>query len=121
MKTDPFMPNEEFISEAVQPMAGTFDARPMGRGEPGLPLGFRWRNTKYHIRSLLRNWKSSEQEGGVGELYLRRHWYTIDTDADVRMTLYCERQARSRRQPKQRWFLFSLSRPDSPDDHCVGA
>jgi hypothetical protein len=99
--------NEEFISEPIIPAPGTADTRAMGRGEPGLPKRFTWRDEDYAVVETLASWKSSAREGGVGELYLRRHWYKIRTDGGERMTLYCERQARSRARRKMRWFLYS--------------
>ncbi len=102
---------EEFVSEPITPAAGTGDIRAMGRGEPGLPSGFTWRNRPYVITAILKAWKSSSPEGGTGRLYLRKHWYLVQTDVGPRMTLYCERQTRNRRNPKGRWWVYSIQRP----------
>lgn len=102
---------EEFVSEPITPAAGTGDIAAMARGEPGLPSRFAWREREYVITAVLKAWKSSAPEGGTGRLYLRRHWYTVQTDAGLRMTLYCERQARNRRNPKARWWLYSIRTP----------
>lgn len=99
--------DEEFISEAITPAPGTADVRAMGRGEPGLPRRFTWRDHEYAVVETLMTWKTSAREGGVGELYLRRHWYKVLTACGDRMTLYCERQARSRARRKVRWFIYS--------------
>lgn len=100
---------EQFISEPITPAPGTADARAMGRGEPGLPTRFTWRDTEYTVAEVINVSKSSSREGGTGDLYLRRHWYTIRTTSGDIMTLYCERQARDRQRAKSRWFLYTLS------------
>jgi hypothetical protein len=41
-------------------------------------------------------------------MYLRRHWFEILTDSGMRMTIYCERQARNRGKPKARWWIYSV-------------
>jgi hypothetical protein len=99
---------EEFVSEPVTPAAGTGDIAAMGRGEPGLPSGFTWHGREYVITAVLKAWKSSSREGGTGRLYLRKHWYLVETDAGSRMTLYCDRQTRNRRNPKARWWIYSF-------------
>jgi hypothetical protein len=40
---------EEFVSEEIVPVAGTFDPAAMAKGAPALPARFRWRNTEYTI------------------------------------------------------------------------
>ena len=99
--------DEEFISEPITPAPGSADTRAMARGEPGLPDRFTWRDLEYRVVETLSVWKTSSREGGVGELYLRRHWYKVLTDRGDRLTLYCERQTRNRARPKARWFIYS--------------
>ncbi len=97
---------DEFISEPIDPEPGSFDAAGMARGEPGLPARFSWRGREFRVSEILRTWKTSAREGGVGELYLRRHWWRIRTVCGEEMTLYAQRQARGRR----RWYLYTLAR-----------
>jgi len=99
---------DEFVSEPIAPVPGTADIGAMARGEPGLPARFTWRDTEYAVKAVIKAWKSSSCEGGTGKLYLRRHWYMIQTDPAYEMTIYCERQARNRRAPKSRWWLYSV-------------
>jgi hypothetical protein len=99
---------DEFVSEAIQPEPGSFDTAGMGRGEPGLPHAFTWRGDRYVVAELISAWKTSSPD--AGELYLRRHWYTVRVETGLQMTLYCERQARSRRAAKSRWWLYSITR-----------
>jgi hypothetical protein len=95
----------EFVSEALTPVAGKFDASAMSRGEPGLPRQFDWRKTRYDVVKVISTWKTSTADRG--EMYLRRHWFSIETSTGDVMTIYCERQARSEKA-KSRWWLYSI-------------
>ncbi len=110
----------EFISEAILPTPGGFDAEAMARGEPGLPAGFRWRERTFQIRRRQSQWKQSGPEIGRyrGESYLRRHYYSLVMDDGAVWTVYFVRQTprnrstRSACSPtaaaKQRWFLYAI-------------
>ena len=98
---------EQFVSEAVEPVAGAFDPAAMSRGEPGVPMRLTWRGVEYRVIQVEQTWKTSTPDRG--ELYLRRHWFRVRCESGQRMTLYCERQAKSGRRPKARWWLYSLS------------
>ena len=50
---------EEFISEPIEPVEGTFDTAGMTRGEPGLPGRFIWRDKEYTVAEVLEKWKES--------------------------------------------------------------
>ena len=97
----------DFVSEPIVPDPGTADASAMSRGEPGLPRSFTWRDNHCTIARLISKWKTSTRERG--DLYLRRHWYEIETTGGLRMTLYCERQTKNRKNPKARWWLYTIS------------
>ena len=99
---------EEFVSEPVEPKPGSFDAAAMSRGEPGLPKEFTWRGTRYAVARLLSTWKTSTADRG--EMYLRRHWFRVETATGEQMTLYCERQARNLKKPKARWWVYTVTR-----------
>ena len=96
---------EQFVSEAIVPRPGSFDAAAMARGEAGVPHEFTWRGTAYVVARVTAAWKSSTAERG--EMYLRRHWYAVETLGGEQMTIYCERQARSAKRPAKRWWLYS--------------
>ena len=100
------MGEETFVSEAVEPEAGTFDAAAMSRGEPGLPRLFTWRGRRFDVARVVRTWKTSTADRG--EMYLRRHWFEVIAATGERLTLYCERQARTRDRPKARWWLYTI-------------
>jgi len=101
------MSEETFVSEAVTPEPGSFDAAAMSRGEPGLPRVFTWRGRRFEVAGVLSTWKTSTPERG--ELYLRRHWFEVSVASGERMTLYCERQAKNRNKPKSRWWLYKFT------------
>jgi hypothetical protein len=99
----------DFISEPIIPDPASFDPAAMSRGEPGLPSRFTWRGHTYTIATIVKAWKSTGTDRG--EVYLRRHWYTVRTADGHEMTLYCERQTKDRAHPKRRWWLFSRTTP----------
>lgn len=103
----------DFISEPIQPLKGTWETAPMGRGEPGLPAGFTWRSETRRIVRELERWKQSSPEGGRpgNEVYLRRHCYRLLMDDDSVWEIYFTRQA-AKPGPKQpRWFLYTREEP----------
>lgn len=100
---------EKFISEPMTPRPGTGDSAGMARGEPGLPRLFTWREQEYMIVDVIRRWKTSGScRNGADEMYLRRHWYKIVTDPPMIMTVYCDRQAKDRKRPKARWWVYTV-------------
>ena len=100
-------PPEEFVSEPIVPVPGSFDAGAMSRGEAGVPRRFTWRGRELVVEQLLSSWKSSTADRG--EMYLRRHWFAVRTTTGERMTLYCDRQAHNTKRPKSRWWIYSAA------------
>ncbi len=104
--------SEEFVSEPIVPVAGTFDATGMMRGEPGLPSRFVWREQEYTTANVLEAWKETGPcRSGGPEQYLRKHWFKIRTADGLEMTIYFQRQPRTKRQDKKRWWLYTVKRP----------
>jgi phosphoribosylglycinamide formyltransferase-1 len=102
--------SEEFVSEQIEPVAGTSHTTAMSRGEPGLPGRFVWRGKEYTVIEMLQSWKQSGPcKSGGGEVYLRKHWFKIKTTDGLEMTIYFERQPRSKQQSKKRWWLYTIS------------
>jgi hypothetical protein len=102
--------SEEFISESIEPVAGTSRTAAMSRGEPGRPGRFIWRGKEYTVAEVLQSWKQSGPcKSGSGEMYLRKHWFKIKTANGLQMTIYFERQPRSKQQSKRRWWLYTIS------------
>jgi len=105
--------SDEFIGEAVTPVAGTFETAAMTRGEPALPARFSWRGQQYSTAEVLEVWKETGPcRSGGGEQYLRKHWYRIRTGDGLVMTIYFERQPRSKSRNKTRWWLYAVERSD---------
>ncbi len=103
---------EEFVSEPIVPVEGTFDSAGMTRGEPGLPGRFVWRQQEYTVADVLEAWKETGPcKSGSPEQYLRKHWFRVRTGDGLEMTIYFERQARTKQQGTQRWWLYTVDRP----------
>ncbi len=98
---------EQFISEPITPVPGTFDPRGIAQGEPGLPTRFTWRGEEYTVDEVLTVWKTSTPEGGSGEVYLRRHWWELRTTTGHIMKIYFERQ-KKHKNAKNRWFVYTV-------------
>ena len=100
---------EKFISEQIIPVSNAIDVEGMSRGEPGFPFRFKWRETEYSVEEILEKWKGTAQcSHGSNEIYLRKHWFKIVTTTGENMKIYFERQPKSKRQVKSRWWLFSV-------------
>ncbi len=98
-----------FVGERIAPSAGTADASGMARGEPGLPREFSWSGTTYVVAEVLERWKTTGPcTSGADEQYVRRHWFRVRVESGEEMTLYFERQARSAREAKSRWWLYTV-------------
>ncbi|NOT02318.1 MAG: cytoplasmic protein [Phycisphaerales bacterium] len=100
----------EFVSEAIRPAGGGFDTSAMGRGEPGLPNAFVWRDRTYTIESCVARWKESQRTGGPadGQIYLRRHCYRLRMNDGTEWEVYFTRQPSSTGSARTRWFLLSV-------------
>jgi len=103
---------DEFVSEPIDPDAGTFDAAAMARGEPGLPGGFTWRERHYTIVAVLADWKESEAEGHRrgAELYYRKRHFRVRVDTGEVMSIYAVRHVKRGESAKRRWWLKSVER-----------
>lgn len=100
---------EEFVSEPIEPDAGTFDAAAMARGEPGLPAGFTWRGRHYSITAVLAEWKESEAwDHAGGERYYRKRHFRVRVDSGEIMSIYAVRHIKRGQSAKRRWRLFSI-------------
>jgi len=101
---------DEFVSAAIQPVAGTIDAALMSTGQPGLPRQFRWGSQTIQIARVLKTWRETGPcHHGSGERYVRKHWFEVLTDSGDTMQIYFEQQPRSRGN-KRRWWLFTIDK-----------
>jgi hypothetical protein len=102
-------PSRQFVGERLLPAFGTGDAAAMSHGEPGLPRLFSVHGRTYEVLGVLEKWKSTGPcRSGADEVYLRKHWYKVLTRPAAVMTIYCDRQARDRKHPKARWWVFTV-------------
>lgn len=110
--------SEEFVSEPIEPEAGTFSPELMASGLAGLPGAFTWRGRRYEIVECLEHRKISAAEGHKvgGERYLRRQQFLVRLDSGQTATIYVTRQAaagtgRGGRgaAARRRWFLYTIS------------
>ena len=101
-------PRKEFVSEAIDPVEGSFATSSMAAGEPGLPLRFRWHGTEYEVSRVLETWKTTGGcRSGGDEQYVRKHWFRVEVAGGTQMEIYFDRQPRSR-QGRQRWWLAAI-------------
>ena len=93
------------IAEDIVPEPGSFDARTMARGVPGVPRRFSWRGDDYEVAEVLRSWKElSDAPDGGGDRYVRRHAFLVRTTDGKEMRLVADRSGRR----TARWVLHSL-------------
>ena len=112
--------SEQFISAAIQPVVETIDTTRMSRGEPGLPRQFRWGSQTIEIQQVLRTWRETGPcHHGSDDRYVRKHWFEVLTDSGDTITIYFERQPRSRKG-KSRWWLFSIDPSPPPHERRSG-
>jgi hypothetical protein len=108
----PPMPRKQFVSESIEPVAGSFITKATAGGEPALPLRFVWRGATYEVAQVLSAWKATgPSKESVRERYLRKHWFRVLTTTGAEMEIYFERQARGR-QIRQRWWLATIIEPE---------
>ncbi len=93
-----------FVSKAITPEGGSFDADRISTGEPSLPRSFEYDGVQLVVKELRRTWKSTKTDRG--DVYVKRHWFEFETTDGRTATVYFDRGAK-RGQP--RWFLFTLS------------
>lgn len=98
---------ERFVSEAIEPEAGAFDAAAMATGEPALPARFRWRGRDYEVAEVLERRRELTPPSFESDRYLRKHWFRIRTRCGAVMRIYFQRRAKDVRGGK-RWWLYTI-------------
>lgn len=93
-----------FVSEPVDVASFSDDA--VGRGEPGAPQSFAWRDETYAVAKLLRVWKGTKNDRG--DAYVRRHYFEVVLADGRTAVLYFERQAK---RDAPRWWLYTIAEP----------
>ena len=101
-----------FVSETLVPLEASFDTAMMARGEPGVPLKFRWRKRAWDVVQVL---ESGREHGdcahGSGERYVRKHVYRVLT-ADGWLLRLCFQRSfgRGRFRMTSRWWVQSVEK-----------
>ncbi len=110
----------EFVGERITPDPGALTSRGMAIGEPALPSSFTWRGRRYAVAEVLEKWRTtgpcrhgSIRPNGRPEQYVRKHWFRVRTTDGTEMKLYFERQARSGRERTARWWLYTMTEPET--------
>jgi hypothetical protein len=98
-----------FVSEAIEPKAGSFDPATIARGEPSLPSDFTWRGEEVAVAEVRKTWRSHKVDRG--DKYVKRHYFEFLARDGRTMTVYCERQAKT---GAPRWWLYALADPNEP-------
>jgi hypothetical protein len=91
-----------FVSAPLVPAGDGFVTAPSGN-EPPVPRAFRWGDRTLAIASVLRTWRSTKTDRG--DAYLKRHWFELQTEDNVRVEVYYDREAR-RGAPA--WWLYAI-------------
>lgn len=112
------MNSEQFISEPITPEAGSFSTELMARGLAALPGAFTWRDKRYEVVKCIDHFKETSTEGGKAQSdrYLHRQVFVVELDTGEIAKLYVLRQGLSggsSKAKKQRWYLYSITGPNS--------
>lgn len=98
------------VFEEVTPEGAIFDASAMARGEPGVPMRFRWRGTTYEVAEVLSTRREVSRADASAGAYVRRHVVTLLTKSGERMELSGARGPKSGRS-SARWMLRTVVAP----------
>ena len=102
--------SEQFVSEPIQPVAASYDTSRMAIGEPGVPGEFMWCGKTWQVKKVVRSWrKMGPCTHGSGELYVRRHYYEVETESGEIIKLYFDRNPIKGKSKTPRWWLFSIT------------
>ena len=100
--------SEQFISEPIKPILETMDTARMAVGEPGLPKEFVWRKETVKVAKVLRHWRATGPcRNGSKEMYLRKHWYEVETASGTVMKIYFQKPTKGKLNTAG-WWLYSL-------------
>ncbi len=103
-------PTARAVFEEVTAEGGVFDASAMARGEPGVPMRFRWRGTAYDVAEVLATRREVSRADASAGAYVRRHVVTVVTKTGERMELSGARGPRGGRADA-RWLLRTIVEP----------
>jgi uncharacterized protein DUF6504 len=95
-----------FVSEPLIPEPGTGSVDAMARGEPGLPRAFIWRGRRFEVARVLESGKAHGEDRG--DVYVRKHWYDVETTTGEKMRIYFDRNPGPGRAKslERRWWVY---------------
>ncbi|HEX4012830.1 MAG TPA: DUF6504 family protein [Candidatus Cybelea sp.] len=91
-----------FVSAPIV-AAGEGFITPATGGEPPVPSAFRWSGRTLEVTAVLRSWRSTKADRG--DVYLKRHWFELETATGAKLEVYFDREAR-RGTPQ--WWLYTV-------------
>jgi hypothetical protein len=94
-----------FVGRSIAPAGDGFITAASG-SEPPVPRAFRWDDRTFDVCAVLRSWRATKTDRG--DVYLKRHWFELETRSGEKLEVYFDRESR-RRAP--RWWLYSLTTP----------
>ena len=92
--------------EPIEALPGAFDVRAMARGEPGVPMRFRWRDTEFVVTDV----GPTKRETEPSEGYVRRHVTRVRTEDGSTFRIVGDRGGR---RGTPRWWVRTVDAPDS--------
>jgi hypothetical protein len=92
-----------FVGWSIAP-AGDGFITPASGSEPPVPRAFRWDNRRFDVSAVLRSWRTTKTDRG--DVYLKRHWFELETTSGEKLEVYFDREAR---RGAPRWWLYSLT------------
>src|SRR5579859_5418415 len=93
-----------FVSEPMTPEPGSGAVDSMARGEPGLPRAFSWRGQRFEVAQVHEQGKSRGEDRG--DIYVRKHWYELETTSGIRMRVYFDRNPGRSGSRESRWWVY---------------
>ncbi|MGA8796039.1 MAG: DUF6504 family protein [Candidatus Cybelea sp.] len=92
-----------FVGQSIAP-AGDGFLTPASGSEPPVPRAFRWNGRTFDVSAVLRSWRTTGTDRG--DVYLKRHWFELETTSGEKLEVYFDREAR---RGAPRWWLYSLT------------
>lgn len=95
-----------FVGRPLEPDGDALLA-PSANGEPPLPAAFRWDEGTIAVIAIRRSWRSTKSDRG--DVYLKRHWFEIETSEGSLAQIYFDREAR---RGQAHWWLYAVDTVD---------
>jgi hypothetical protein len=92
-----------FVGQSIAP-AGDGFITPASGSEPPVPRAFRWNDKTFDVCAVLQTRRTTKTDRG--DVYLKRHWFVLETATGETLEVYFDREAR---RGAPRWWLYSLT------------